>query len=212
MTPDHFFRLQAILDVETTARTGLRPLDLARAFLEGGARFIQIRAKTLGSGLFLDVCDDVVGLAAPYEATVIVNDRVDLARLSRAAGVHVGQEDLPVGAARELLGPTAIVGGSTHTVAQIEEALTLPISYVAVGPVFGTRTKDTGYEAVGLDLVRAAAARAGGIPVVAIGGITLETAPSVLAAGASCVAVISDLLTGGDPAARVRQYVDRLGG
>ena len=94
--------------------------------------------------------------------------------------------------------------------AQIDAAGHEPVTYVAVGPVFGTRTKDTGYEAVGPALVTAAAARSGGRPVVAIGGVTLETAPRAIEAGASCVAVISDLLAGGDPAARVREYVRRL--
>lgn len=140
-----------------------------------------------------------------------MNDRVDLAKLSGAAGVHVGQDDLPVSAARALLGADAIVGYSTHSVAQLEHGLAMPVSYIAVGPVFGTRTKETGYEAVGLDLVRAAAARCGRVPVVAIGGITLDTAPAVIAAGAACVAVISDLAAAESPAARVRQYVARLG-
>ncbi len=131
---------------------------------------------------------------------------MDLAKLSGAAGVHVGQDDLPPAEARALLGPDAVIGYSTHSVAQIAAALQQPISYVAVGPVFGTRTKDTGYEAVGLDLVRAARAAAGATPVVAIGGITLDRAQDVLDAGATSVAVISDLLAGGDPAARVASY------
>jgi len=204
-------RLQAILDVETARGAAIPPADLARAFLDGGARFIQIRAKQLPSGPFLELCDAVVRAAAPYDASVIVNDRVDLARLSGAAGVHVGQDDLPVASVRAILAPDAIVGYSTHNVAQIDGALAMPISYLAVGPIFGTRTKDTGYPAVGLELVRTAAARAGGIPVVAIGGITLENAPAVIDAGAAAVAVISDLLTGGDPAGRVRQFVTRCG-
>jgi thiamine-phosphate pyrophosphorylase len=203
-------RLHAIVDVEASARAGWAPLALAGAFLDGGARLLQIRAKQLPSGSFLDLCDAVVAAAAPYGAMVIVNDRVDLARLSGAAGVHVGQDDLPVAAARAQLGPDAIVGTSTHTLAQIDLAVREAVTYVAVGPVFGTRTKDTGYAAVGLDLVSAAAQRAQGRPIVAIGGITLETAPLVIQAGASSVAVISDLLTGGDPRARVRAFVDRL--
>ena len=211
MTPDPFSsRFQAILDVESAERAGRAPLDLARAFLDGGARFIQVRAKTLASGPFLDLCDAVVRLGAACQATVIVNDRVDLARLSGAAGVHVGQDDLPVAAARTILGQDALVGSSTHSLDQVMRALATPVSYIAVGPVFGTRTKDTGYDAVGLDLVRAAVARCGKVPVVAIGGITLETAPSVIAAGASCVAVISDLVAG-DPAERVRRFVTSLG-
>ncbi len=204
-------RLQAILDVDTAARAGWAPVDLGRAFLDGGARFIQVRAKHLPSGAFLDLCDAMTAAAVSCGAAVIVNDRVDLARLAGAAGAHVGQEDLPPAAARAQLGPDAILGYSTHGVDQIDRALREPVSYVAVGPVFGTRTKDTGYDAVGLDLVAAAAARAGDRPVVAIGGITLENAASVIAAGAACVAVISDLLETGDPAARVRRLLALLG-
>jgi thiamine-phosphate pyrophosphorylase len=141
---------------------------------------------------------------------VIVNDRVDLAFLSQAAGAHVGQDDVPPRAARAQLGAAAIVGFSTHTIDQIEAAAREPVTYIAVGPVFGTKTKATGYEAVGLGLVRAAVARAGGLPVVAIGGITLERAPEVLATGASAVAVISDLVAGGDPSSRVAAYCRAL--
>jgi thiamine-phosphate pyrophosphorylase len=191
---------------------GIAPVDLARAFLDGGARFLQIRAKRLASGPLLELCDEVVRLGGSYGAAVIVNDRVDLARLSGAAGVHVGQDDLPVAAARALLGPEAIVGFSTHSVEQIDRALDTPISYVAVGPVFGTQTKETGYEAVGLHLVREAVARARGVPVVAIGGITLANARQVIEAGAAGVAVISDLVATGDPAARVHAFVNALEG
>lgn len=192
------------------AAHGWPPLVLARAFLDGGARCLQVRAKDQGSAALLDLCDAVVAAARPCGATVIVNDRVDLALLSGAGGAHVGQDDLPVAAARELLGPGAVIGTSTHTSAQIAAAAATPASYIAVGPVFGTHTKDTGYAPVGLALVARAAAEAGGRPVVAIGGITLENAPSALNAGASGVAVISDLLTGGDPAARVAAYVQAL--
>ena len=199
-------RLHAILDVETARRAGWDPLALGRAFLDGGARFVQVRAKQLASGPFLDLCAALVEAARPVGAAVIVNDRVDLARLSGARGVHVGQDDLPPAEARALLGPGAIVGCSTHDEAQIARAIREPITYVAVGPVFGTRTKDTGYNAVGLAMVAAAARLAAPRPVVAIGGITLDTAPAVWTAGATSVAVISDLLTGGDPAARVASY------
>ena len=172
---------------------------------------LQLRAKTLASGTFLTLCDVVVTRAASYGAHVIVNDRVDLARLSGASGVHVGQDDLPPSAARVQLGAAAIVGYSTHNVEQIAEAVEFPITYIAVGPVFGTQTKDTGYDAVGLPLVSSAVRLAAGRPVVAIGGVTLDNAGDAIAAGAASVAVISDLLTGGNPVARVRQYVDRLG-
>ena len=202
--------LQAILDVEAAAGAGWDPVDLARTFLDGGARFVQVRAKQLASGPFLDLCDAVVEMCRAAGALVIVNDRVDLAKMSGASGAHVGQDDLPVAEARALLGPHAVVGHSTHSTAQIHAALAQPSSYIAVGPVFGTRTKDTGYEAVGLDLVREAARLCRARPVVAIGGITIETAPSVLDAGAACVAVIGDLLATGDPVSRVREYCAQL--
>jgi thiamine-phosphate pyrophosphorylase len=184
-------------------------LELARAFLDGGATFLQIRAKELASGPFLDLCDAVVAMGAPAGALVIVNDRVDLARMSGAAGVHVGQDDLPPAAARAQLGDGAIIGYSTHSVEQFEAARREPVSYVAVGPVFGTRTKDTGYDAVGLELVTEAARQSDGRPVVAIGGITLERAAAVRAAGAASVAVIGDLLRG-SPAGRVRDFLRAL--
>lgn len=183
---------------------------MATAFLDGGARLLQLRAKRLPSAAFLALCDEVVRAAAPYGADVVINDRVDLARLSGAAGVHVGQDDIPPGDARTQLGPAAIVGYSTHTIDQVRAALGEPVSYVAVGPVFGTSTKDTGYGPVGLELVRTAAGIAGRLPVVAIGGITLERVGSVVAAGASGVAVISDLLQGGDPARRAAAYCRAL--
>jgi thiamine-phosphate pyrophosphorylase len=175
--------------------------------MDGGARCVQIRAKDLPSNRFLELCDMIAGEADPYGALVIVNDRPDLALMSNAAGVHVGQDDLPPAQVRSLLGPTAVVGLSTHTNEQIESASGEPVSYIAIGPVFGTRTKDTGYDAVGLARVTEATRRSRDLPVVAIGGITLDTAASVWAAGASGVAVISDLLEGGDPAARVRAYL-----
>lgn len=185
------------------------PLDLAHAYLDGGARLLQIRAKQLPSGPFLQLCDGLVDMATPYHAAVIVNDRADLAVMAKAAGVHVGQEDLAPAEARRLVGTDRIVGFSTHTVSQIEAAIREPITYLAVGPVFGTKTKDTGYSSVGLELV-SIAARLGAIPVVAIGGITLETAESVLRAGATSVAVIGDLLSQGNPQERVAAYLQRL--
>jgi thiamine-phosphate diphosphorylase len=204
--------LNPIVDVDVAARAGWMPLDLLQAYLDGGATFVQIRAKRFESGALLELCDAAVVRTQAYQGQIVVNDRVDVARLAGAAGVHVGQDDLPPLQARELLGPAAIVGVSTHTLPQAEAALEQPVTYVAVGPVFGTRTKDTGYEAVGLDLVSAVARRNGALPVVAIGGITIDTAVSVLEAGATSVAIIGDLLATGDPAARVADYLRLLAG
>jgi thiamine-phosphate pyrophosphorylase len=196
--------------VELAAGRGWEPVDLARAFLEGGARLLQLRAKNVDSSSLLALADRLMPLARAYGADVIVNDRADVARMAGAAGVHVGQEDITAREARRVVGPEAIVGLSTHTLEQVEAAASGPVSYIAVGPVFGTTTKDTGYTAVGLELIAAAAARAGAVPIVGIGGIDLDRAPAVIAAGAASVAVISDLITP-DPTARIRQYIELLG-
>jgi thiamine-phosphate pyrophosphorylase len=185
-------------------------MALAERFFEGGATLVQLRAKTLASGPLLALADALVSLGRPYGAQVIVNDRVDVAVLSRAAGAHVGQDDLPPGDARAQLGPNAILGLSTHDESQCARALAAPVSYIAVGPIFGTRTKKTGYAPVGLELVRAARRLGPSVPLVAIGGITLDSAPAVLDAGATAVAVIGDLLVTGDPRARIGQYLRNL--
>jgi thiamine-phosphate pyrophosphorylase len=145
---------------------------------------------------------------------VIVNDRADIAALCSADGVHVGQDDLDAASVRRILGSSAIVGISTHTPEQARAASRLPVDYIAVGPIFGTSTKDTGHRAVGTALVGEAAAiiRAAdsATPIVGIGGITLERAREVIQAGAASVAVISDLLSTGNPEVRVKAYLRAL--
>jgi thiamine-phosphate pyrophosphorylase len=201
--------LYAVVDTEACVRAGRAPLDVAVAYLDAGVSLVQVRGKSLGAAALLNLTRRVVE-AGPH-ARVIVNDRPDVAVLAEAGGVHVGQDDLCVADARAIVGGHRWVGVSTHSVDQARRALDLGIDYVAVGPVFATATKETGYEAVGLELVEAVAAmaRPRGVPVVAIGGITLERAPRVLAAGASAVCVISDLLNG-DPGARARLFVATL--
>jgi thiamine-phosphate pyrophosphorylase len=199
------------VDIEAAARARWTARDLTRAYLNGGARVLQLRAKTMESGPFLELAAAMVEDARTSDAAVIVNDRADIAVLARVAGVHVGQEDLFPQDVRLVTGPDMVVGLSTHTSEQIDRALTEPISYFAIGPVFSTRTKTTGYEGIGLELVAQAARRGkdARLPVVAIGGITLATAPEVIAAGAASVAVIGDLMTS-DPEARVREYLAAL--
>lgn len=221
MTKTPLPRLYAVLDADAAARAGWTLTDLADACLTGGARWLQLRAKAIPGGELLELAERIQALARAKGGLLIVNDRADVARLSGAGGVHVGQDDLPPVAARAIIGAGSVLGFSTHTEAQIDAAMILPVNYIAIGPVFGTTTKHTGYTAVGLDRVRYAAeavARGSlrdGDPtrgVVAIGGITLDTAPAILAAGATAVAVITDLLVTGDPESRVRAYVERLAG
>lgn len=197
-------RLYPIVDVDLCRERGLDPLAVLLGFLAGGARLIQLRDKTSASAARLDLARKGAVAAAASQARLIVNDRADVARLAGASGVHVGQEDLSVEEARAIVGPEAIVGISTHDAPQLAAAARTSASYVAVGPIYDTSSKETGYSARGLDLIRRAAAL--GRPVVAIGGITLERAPDVLAAGASSVAVLSDLLVG-DPSERVATFL-----
>lgn len=203
------FPLFAILDTTAAIERGHDPVALASRFFDGGARLLQIRAKAASSAQLLEWSDRIIALARACGAQVVVNDRADIAMMCGAWGVHVGQEDVPPAAIRRAFGTSLAIGCSTHTRAQVDAASALPIDYLAVGPVFGTRTKDTGYDPVGLDLVGYAARNARGLPVVAIGGITLATAAQVREAGAASVAVISDLLTG-DPSHRVAEYLSRV--
>jgi thiamine-phosphate pyrophosphorylase len=200
--------------VDVAARFGLDVPAVADAYLAGGARFIQIRAKGVSSSVFLKLSEEVVSRAREAGATVIVNDRADIARLAGADGVHLGQDDLEPAAARRILGGEAIIGLSTHSIEQVRLACRQPIDYVAVGPIFRTSTKEAGDRAVGTELVgqaRTAVSLAGlDTPIVAIGGITLDRARSVIQAGATSVAVISDLLAAGSPEARVRDYLTAL--
>ena len=204
--------LYVICDADVCQRAGWTVVDFASACLDGGARLLQIRAKGESSRRLLDDTLAIVERAGVADAQVIVNDRADIARLAGAAGVHVGQDDLSPRAVREIVGNLSVVGRSTHTLPQLRAAVVEPVSYVAIGPVFGTRTKATGYDAVGIERVRDAASLAAplGVPVVAIGGITLDHAEAVRAAGADAVAVISDLLSTGDPRGRVRAYLHVL--
>jgi thiamine-phosphate pyrophosphorylase len=201
--------------VDAAERAGWTPIELAAAYLNGGARFLQIRGKSLSGAAFLELASRIREIAHAAGAILVVNDRADIARLSGADGVHVGQDDLTAQAARAIVGPRAVLGLSTHTGPQIDAAVLQPVTYIAVGPVFGTSTKATGYDAVGLDLVRYAAGACSDFSdtlLVAIGGITLDRAVDVIEAGASSVAVITDLIANGHPEARVRAYLARLAG
>ena len=174
-------------------------------------RFLQLRSKVLPAGKMLDIADLAVARCQAAGAVLIVNDRADVARMARAHGLHVGQEDLSPADARLVIGEDALIGLSTHTDAQVEAACDEPISYLAIGPVFATATKERAQPVVGLAGVERASrrARAAGLPTVAIGGITLQDAPKAIAAGAAAVAVISDLLAD-DVSRRARAYLTAL--
>ena len=181
---------------------------------DGGATFVQLREKKLPPIDFYHQAKTALAVAAERGVTVIINDRVDLALALQARGVHLGQDDLPPNAARKLLGNDAIIGYSTHNVAQAIAAATLPVDYVAIGPIFKTGTKANPDPVVGLDGLRAVRKATGDMPLVAIGGITTANARAVIEAGADSVAVISALLSGGPNAISDRfrtlsQYLSR---
>jgi thiamine-phosphate pyrophosphorylase len=166
--------------------------EIVRMLLSGGARFIQLRDKEASARELLDQAMACLKLTRNSGAKLIINDRVDVALIAEADGVHLGQDDLSVAEAREILGPDKIIGVSTHSIAQFRAALETSADYIAVGPVYPTRTKENSAAVVGLKLVREARKLADR-PLVAIGGINHRRAPKVIAAGADSVAVISAL-------------------
>lgn len=180
-----------ILDTATARRRGVDVLDAARQILAAGARILQFRHKGFLSREDLSILLAVAEATRAAGATLVVNDRADLAKLTGAA-LHLGQDDLPPEAARRVVGPDAVIGFSTHSQAQLSASNAEPVDYVALGPMFGTASKENPDPVVGLAelrKLRPLTAR----PLVAIGGITRANARSVIGAGADSVAVIGDL-------------------
>lgn len=188
------FALPEIYPITDTTISGLSHLEQVKKFAEGGAQFIQLRDKYFSPREFYASAQAVMEFAKPRGIKVIVNDRVDIALAVAADGVHLGQDDLLVANARKLLGERAIIGFSTHSLAQAISASLLPADYIAIGPVFSTQTKEDPDPVIGLETVKAVRREIGNMPVVAIGGIDRRTYLSVLEAGATSVAIIADLL------------------
>jgi thiamine-phosphate pyrophosphorylase len=185
------------------------PVEFEKRLIEAGARLFQYRNKTAPARELLQA-SQALGVTARQEGgSFLVNDRPDIARLAWANGVHVGQDDVDVAAARAIVGSHAIVGISTHNLEQCKAATATDADYIAVGPVFETRSKRKPDPVVGLELIREAR-KLTAKPIVAIGGITLERAAEVIAAGADSVAVISDILSAKNPVERVKQYLKIL--
>jgi thiamine-phosphate pyrophosphorylase len=180
----------------TDARlTGLSHAEQVARLRDGGARFIQLREKHLSPREFYEAADEAITVARERGVRLIVNDRADIALAIGADGVHLGQDDLDPAVARRLLGERFIIGYSTHSVAQAIQAARLPIDYIALGPIFPTRTKENPDPTVGLEALRRVRDTIDpSVALVAIGGITPDTAPAALHAGADSVALISALL------------------
>jgi thiamine-phosphate pyrophosphorylase len=183
--------------------------EIVRAAIQGGATAVQLRAKVATTREMVALGQALLAITRPAGIPLIVNDRLDVALAIEADGAHVGQDDLPAAMARQLLGPERILGVSAETVAQAQQAERDGANYLGVGDVFGTPSKPDAGSPIGIDGL-AATVRAVALPVVAIGGITLDNAPAVIAVGAVGVAVISAVVGAADPAAAARQLRERI--
>ncbi len=199
-------RVYPILDTATLDRHGLEPLGFCEALLEGGARFFQFRHKGFFDRETVALLERIAGLAQQGRATLIVNDRPDVAA-ALGCGAHLGQTDLPPVQARKILPLPGIMGYSTHNATQLALAAGEPVDYVALGPIFGTGSKENPDPVVGVENLRSWRLLATQ-PVVAIGGITLERAPELWGAGADSVAVISGLIPEGRALGAVRERME----
>ncbi len=205
--------LPKVYPITDTRLSGLSHVEQVERLAAGGATLIQLRDKSLSPLEFFELAKSAVEFARRRSIRIIINDRADIALATKADGVHLGQDDLAPEAARRILGPDALIGYSTHNLQQARHALSLPIDYLAIGPIFATSTKKDTEPIVGLEGLRSVAAIASGLPIVAIGGIRLTNAPAVIAAGASSVAVISALLTPNDSISeRTRNLIETLDG
>jgi thiamine-phosphate pyrophosphorylase len=203
--------LYAITDREIA---GLEHPQIVSEFLVGGAKVIQLREKKASTKDFYEAALESVKLTKQKGACLIINDRVDIAEMVGADGVHLGQDDIAPEKARLILGDSAIIGISTHSMEQALIADKLPVDYIAVGPIFPSLTKPEASDSVldkqiGLKLLEDVC-KLVTKPVVAIGGITLDNALSVLATGAGLVAVISDLAKYGNISQRTSKFLEKL--
>jgi thiamine-phosphate pyrophosphorylase len=198
-----------ILDTDAAAKRGVDAVDAASRILEGGAAILQFRHKGFWSREIFDTLEQVAELCQACGVPLIVNDRADFAKLA-CAGLHLGQDDLPPSSARTIVGTGTMIGFSTHNEEQLRAAATEPVDYLALGPIFGTASKANPDPRVGLEglqQLRGLTAR----PLVAIGGITRDSACAVLDAGADSVAVIGDLFPeDGDIVRRVKEWLSTL--
>jgi thiamine-phosphate pyrophosphorylase len=179
---------------------------LARHLADAGVELVQLRDKRGSSRKIHEEAQSLMAALQPRGVRLIINDRPDIAAIAGASGVHVGQDDLPVEEARKICKLPLWVGVSTHNLNQLSEAGATSADYIAVGPVFPTDTKENPDPVVGLELLRAAR-QLTRKPLVAIGGITIERAAEVYAAGADSLAVIRDLALAADPRQRAREYL-----
>jgi thiamine-phosphate pyrophosphorylase len=186
------FQLPKIYPITDRKISGISHVEQIARLKLGGATFVQIREKSGSSFEFYELVRE--SLAVHPDIKIIVNDRVDIALVTKAHGVHLGQNDLPPAEARKLLGDDAIIGCSTHSLEQVRDAVNLPINYLAFGPVFETATKSDHDPIVGLEILKRVRDLVEGLPLVAIGGINLDNLSRIFSSGADSAAMISALV------------------
>lgn len=202
-------RLYPIIDTLNDAR--LSQVELADAVLSAGVRFLQLRMKDVPTSRFVEVARAIKVLTDRHHAQLIINDRADIAKLVDAAGVHLGQDDLPVAAARQVLGRDKIIGFSTHNLEQAQAASRAGIAdYLGFGPIYPTSSKERPDPVQGIEGLRQVRSRVA-LPIVAIGGITAATMGEALAAGADAVAMIGEIVHAADITAKVRALLHVVG-
>ncbi|HEX5604304.1 MAG TPA: thiamine phosphate synthase [Pyrinomonadaceae bacterium] len=188
-------KLPRIYPLTDVPLSGISHAEQVKLLSLGGASLIQLREKRMPPREFYEQAKTAVAVALSCGVQLVINDRVDVALAVGAAGVHLGQDDMPPEAARKLLGPNAVIGYSTHNMDQAIAATRLPIDYLAIGPIFATTTKSDTAPVLGLDGLWTVRQATGTFPLVAIGGITRANARQAIEAGADSVAVIGALLS-----------------
>jgi thiamine-phosphate pyrophosphorylase len=196
-------RLRGLYLLLTEPRVGYE--KLAELAVESGVGAIQLRDKRLESGKLLALARHLRAITRDTDTLFFVNDRPDIARLAEADGVHLGQTDLGIAEAREIVGSRLLIGKSTHNVDQLEAAIIDGADYVGIGPVFATSSKENPDPVLGPAKAARMLRRAGNVPAVAIGGLTAENLPELFAAGFSCYALISHVGASEEPAAILKQ-------
>jgi thiamine-phosphate pyrophosphorylase len=200
-------RLYVILDATLLNNS---PHNCAQELAAAGVRLLQYRDKAASARDLLKTSRELVSSLPSIGCSLILNDRPDIAVLAGAAGVHVGQEDLDPTKARAVVGEDIWIGASTHNLEQFRAAAASSADYIAIGPVFATTSKANPDPVVGLELIRQARPLTSK-PIVAIGGITLERARSVITTGADSVAIIRDVVCAREPGEQARRYLEILG-
>jgi len=189
------FHLPKVYPITDTNLSGLSHAEQIDRLIAGGATLIQLRDKHAAPRDFYRQAEAALQIARKHDVRLIINDRVDVALALGADGVHLGQTDMPLEAARRLLGERVIVGISTHNLEQAKLAANMPVDYVAFGPIFKTSTKENPDPIAGLEALRGVRTIVGSLPVVAIGGITLANAEEAWKAGADAVSSIAALVS-----------------